>query len=181
MGYRQVRVVWPTTTRLRLAVLAHELGHVLLERSKTPTALPPASFFRLLPEREYAAERFAWRLLRSHGISVPRAVLRSGRENVLNHLYHCDCWDRTPIDPAIVRWAGMDLGTARFIGIIDGPPVTDLIDAEISATLPLLDHPEPFEGSGYRGLSKLPRTIQSDAPEQRGRAAAQAARAGGEP
>ena len=57
---REIEVPWPTTTRKRLYIVAHEIGHVVLGHAGN--RLPAY-------KREYQAEQFAHELLRARRYS----------------------------------------------------------------------------------------------------------------
>lgn len=70
---RQRAVSAPTpTTRARLYVVAHECGHVALQRKgNKPTYL-----------REYEAEIYAHQAMRRHGVAVPRNATIAAKKHI---------------------------------------------------------------------------------------------------
>src|SRR4030095_917748 len=70
---RVIDAPWPTTTRKRLYIVAHEIAHVALGHvGKRLRAYI----------REYQAERFAHDLLRREGLAVPRAMSERAKRYV---------------------------------------------------------------------------------------------------
>lgn len=84
---------WPTTTRRRLYVLAHEVGHIKLQHC-----------YRKLPSylEEFEAEQWAHKWLRRRGIPVPKASTAEARDYVAQAALKS-------LDPRVVKWAGLGI------------------------------------------------------------------------
>ncbi|MEL7542769.1 MAG: ImmA/IrrE family metallo-endopeptidase [Pseudomonadota bacterium] len=83
-GQRKLLAPWPTTSRVKLYVLAHELGHWLLHCPNDRRRNPDQAQKQY--RREYEAECFAQQKLRTAGIAVPREMLRHAKDYVTHYL-----------------------------------------------------------------------------------------------
>ena len=72
---------WPTTTRKRLYILAHECGHVHYAHGRRGTRRKPRH------REEYEAEHYAHAALRRHGVAVPRDMTARARRYVGRKIY----------------------------------------------------------------------------------------------
>ena len=77
LGAPFIAAPWPTTTRRRLYILAHECGHIALRHGGPgrPKRIPAH-------RKEYEAEHYAHAALRRHGVAVPRRMTDSARRYV---------------------------------------------------------------------------------------------------
>jgi hypothetical protein len=91
---RVIDAPWPTTSRKRLYIVAHEIGHIA--RDHVGRRLPAYI-------REYQAEVFAHDLLRRDGIAVPRAMTERAKRYVARKAERA-----RQIDPNIALWAGIE-------------------------------------------------------------------------
>lgn len=94
---RHIKVPWPTTTRKRLYILAHECGHVFLEHTgrRKPRYV-----------EEYEAEQFAIAKLREHGIPVPKSMLKRAKAYVAYKIRQAERSGAKKIDTKIRNWCG---------------------------------------------------------------------------
>ena len=87
-------------TRLRLCTLAHEIGHVVLQHSKSG---------KLSCVREYEAEQFALDLMRRYKIKFPRKRLIKGKRYIARKI---DMAERRglqrPVPKEILKWVGLE-------------------------------------------------------------------------
>lgn len=97
-GSRDIQGPWPTTTRNRLYIWAHEVGHVALEH--TSPSIP-------VYVREYEAERFAVALMREAGLHVPLTMIERGKCYVRSKIVKALRRGLRQIDPKIAAWAGV--------------------------------------------------------------------------
>ena len=72
---------WPTTTRKRLYILAHECGHVHHAHGRRGTPRKPRH------REEYEAESYAHAALRRHGVAVPQDMTARARRYVARKIY----------------------------------------------------------------------------------------------
>jgi hypothetical protein len=91
-------VPWPTNTRKRLYILAHEIAHVVLDHKRQRPAYV----------QEFEAETFAHGLMRLFGIRVPRKMTVGAQQYVRRKILarpqrRFAHW----IDPTIAEWAGL--------------------------------------------------------------------------
>ena len=102
---RQIVGPWPPTTRQRLYIIAHEIGHVVLDHRRQRPAYV----------REFEAEQFAHALLHREGIAVPRKQTLRAKAYVLHKIYRGLRRGRTKaLDPFIADWADMSLLSVSF-------------------------------------------------------------------
>ena len=93
---RAVEAPWPSTTRKRLYILAHEIGHVALRHT------------RRLPRyvEEYEAEQFAHALMRETGVAVPRSMTLRAKRYVSRKIAQAHIRGLNKLDKKIAEWAG---------------------------------------------------------------------------
>ena len=72
---------WPTTTRKRLYILAHECGHVYHVHGRRGAPRKPRH------REEYEAEHYAHAALRRHGVAVPQDMTARARRYVARKIY----------------------------------------------------------------------------------------------
>jgi len=103
---KQQRIKAPTpTTRNRLYIFAHECGHVALgHRYRQPVW-----------REEYEAERWAHDALRRHGVAVPKKMTASAKAYIASKIRRALRRGAKRIDPAVARWAGVDVDIERKI------------------------------------------------------------------
>jgi hypothetical protein len=93
---RAIYAPWPSTTRNRLYILAHEIGHVALDhRSQRPVYV-----------QEFEAEQFAHGLMRRDGLAVPRKMADRAKCYVRFKIRRAHNRFVRWIDPDIAKWAG---------------------------------------------------------------------------
>lgn len=96
---REIEAPWPTTTRKRLYILAHEIGHVALGHvSKLPRYV-----------EEYEAEQFAHVLLRREGVAVPRSMTERAKRYVRRKITQAHARFVRWVDPDIAEWSGVNV------------------------------------------------------------------------
>jgi hypothetical protein len=93
---RMLHAPWPATTRKRLYILAHEIGHVALDHRKQ----------RPVYVQEFEAEQFAHALMRRDGIAVPRAMTERAKRYVRSKINRAFVRGGQWFDPDIAAWAG---------------------------------------------------------------------------
>ncbi|MEO0618396.1 MAG: hypothetical protein AAFZ01_03860 [Pseudomonadota bacterium] len=142
-GQRKMLAPWPTTNRVELYILAHEIGHWMLHGPDVYGCgpVPPIPSYR----REYEAERYAREKLRAAGIAVPRDMLRHSKDYVIQHLrVHLRESNEAP-DPEIVAWAGFDLEAEHAVvvgqAIARGLPKGDAVRGKPDFRLHVGDGP----------------------------------------
>lgn len=92
---RRIVAPWPTTTRKRLYILAHEIGHVALKHdAKLPSYV-----------KEFEAEWFAINLMRRCGVAVPSDMLKRAKSYVGRKIMQAHTRGLQSLDPDIDRWA----------------------------------------------------------------------------
>lgn len=97
---RKIEAPWPTTSRKRLYILAHEIGHVALDhRRKLPTYV-----------QEFEAEQFAAGLMRASGVAVPRAMTDRAKRYIRTKIGRAHARFVRWVDPDIAAWAGTNVG-----------------------------------------------------------------------
>lgn len=108
-GTKEVDAPWPPTTRKRLYVLAHEIGHAALDhRGSRPVYV-----------REFEAEQFAHGLMRQSGIAVPRTMTMRAKAYVQSKMRRGFARGATWFDPDIAQWAGASVLSINF----SAPPI----------------------------------------------------------
>ena len=101
---REIEAPWPTTSRRRLYILAHEIGHVVIgHHGQRPVYV-----------QEYEAELFAAALLREHGVSVPRDMTSRAKAYVASKIGRAIRRSALWIDPEIADWAGTDVSGVNY-------------------------------------------------------------------
>lgn len=93
---RAIYAPWPSTTRNRLYILAHEIGHVALDhRRQRPTYV-----------QEFEAEQFAHGLMRRDGLAAPRKMTVRAKRYVNSKIGRAFNRFARWIDPDIAEWCG---------------------------------------------------------------------------
>lgn len=99
---RRIDAPWPTTSRKRLYLVAHEIGHIALNHlGQLPVYV-----------REFEAEQFAHALMRRDGIAVPRAMTARAKSYVRSKIGRGFVRGGQWFDPDIAAWSG-----ASVVGI----------------------------------------------------------------
>jgi hypothetical protein len=93
---------WPTTTRRRLYIAAHEVAHIVLHYRVDGTRIR-----QLRHVEEYEAEQWAHRWLREHGVAVPRKETDRAKLYVRAKITRAIKNGAKTIDPAAAKYAGM--------------------------------------------------------------------------
>lgn len=96
---REIEAPWPSTSRNRLYILAHEIGHVALDHKPS----------QLRYVKEFEAEQFAHGLLRQIGVAVPRKMTDRAKGYVRRKIKSALRQRAKWIDPDIADWAGLSL------------------------------------------------------------------------
>ena len=93
---RTIEAPWPTTTRKRLYILAHECGHVVLNHRgrKKPRYV-----------EEYEAEQYAIETLRKHDVAVPADMLKRAKAYVARKIRQAEARGAKSIDSKIRAWS----------------------------------------------------------------------------
>lgn len=93
---RNIIAPWPTSTRWRLYILAHEIGHVTLRHDLG--GMPSYA-------REFEAELFAHKLMRVQGIEVANEMTVRAKSYVSRKITQSLMSRCKRLDPSIVNWA----------------------------------------------------------------------------
>jgi hypothetical protein len=99
---------WPTTTRRRLYIAAHEVAHIVLHYRVDGTRIR-----QLQHVKEYEAEQWAHRWLREHGVAVPRKETDRARRYVRAKINQAIKNGAKTIDSAAAKYAGMPARRSR--------------------------------------------------------------------
>jgi len=93
---------WPTTTRRRLYIAAHEVAHIVLHYHPDGTRITRPSHVK-----EFEAERWAHQWMRSHGVPVPRKDTARAKNYVRTKIRRAIKNGAKAIDAKAAKYAGM--------------------------------------------------------------------------
>lgn len=97
-GTRMIKTPWPTSTRSRCYIAAHEIGHIVLGHTDKFCPIPSWA-------KEFECELFAHSLLRSEGIEVPADMTARAKAYVWRKVQQALRAGAKSLDPSIVNWA----------------------------------------------------------------------------